>query len=416
MVADGKKPLKVWLYTAIPERGQFQPFVRPPIQRAKSRLRHTLNCLWTNLSGQLHVDNFHYQIAKNLADNSNRGDIAIRLAVRQQILDVVGPQSVEFVELEWGKLTLEIVDEINSECDLFFIGGGGYIFIYGNGSGGRGFDDVLYLENIRCPVIAYGIGMNRLMHEDVRDLSDLPATTQGQVKAFSAACDHIAVRDADTLNLLNLHSDKPVSLIGDPVLFLRNIQAAAPGEKMGSRLSVGINLAAHGWRALEILTPLLPNIVQLLKHVQGTYGATFTYMLHHDFEEVAISFLRQQGIQMNVVSVDTLQLLESYGTLDFVICQMLHSCIFSTNRGIPFLNIAYDQKSVAFCELLGVPQCVLPHWSATATILKDRYDALFGNRDAIRQALIAAKIPLGAAQREFMQKAIATVGSAVVIT
>lgn len=395
--------MKICLYTAIPEGAQFQPLVRAPVQRAKSTVRHVLDRFRTSLSGQLCVDGFHYQVAKSLADNSNRGDIAIRLAVREQILGAAEHHPVEFVEVEWGRLTAEIVRDINDSCDLFVIAGGGYIFIFSDGSGGRSADDIPYLQQIRCPVVAYGIGLNRLMHETVRELRDLPVETQNQIRDFAVVCDSIGVRDAHTLELLNLYGTKPISLIGDPVLFLRDTQAVGTGGKSISGPSVGINLAAHGWRALKILKPLLPNVIKLLKHVQRSYGATYTYLLHHDFEELVVSFLQKQGISMKVVRADALQLLESYGTLDFVICQMLHSCIFSANRETPFFNIAYDQKSVAFCDLLNVPQCTLPHWDANFENLKSRFAELFEGRDTLRKALIAAKKPLGSAQKEFAQ-------------
>lgn len=407
--------MKICLYTAIPARAQFQPFVRPPIQRAKSTVRHVLDRLRTSLSGRLHVNDFHYQVAKSLADNSNRGDIAIRLAVREQIVSVAGHHPVEFVEVEWGRLTPEIVCDINDSCDLFVIAGGGYLFIFGDGSGGRSFDDIPYLQKIRCPVVAYGIGMNRLMHEAVRDLRDLPVETQNKILDFVKACDQIGVRDAHTLELLNLYGDRPVSLIGDPVLFLRGLQPIATGQRPVHGYSIGINLAAHGWRALTPLKSLLPNFVQLLKHVQNSHGAKFTYLLHHEFEEVVVSFLRQQGISLNVVRAGALELLESYAHLDFVICQMLHACIFSTNQNVPFLNIAYDQKSVAFCDLLGVPQCVLPHTAATATALKERFDAVFATRDAVKKTLMARKLPLEEAQMKFMQEVVAPIRGAVTV-
>ena len=395
--------LKICLYTAIPEREQFRRLVRPPFQRARSSARHALNRLWTNLSGSLQFDDFHYQIANDLDDNSNRGDIAIRIAVRQQISDAMVHHKVEFIEIKWGELTNEIVDDINRECDLFVICGGGYIFIFGDGSGGRCFEDLPYLKNIRCPIVAYGIGMNRLMHETVCDLRDLPSKTQSQVSDFSVLCSSIGVRDTHTLDLLKLYGGRPVSLIGDPVLFLNDARAVAVGVKFASGPSIGINLAAHGWRALAVLKPLLADIIQLLKYVQSSYGVTYTYLLHHDFEEMVVSFLRKQGIQMTVVRADALTLLNSYGELDFVICQMLHSCIFSANREVPFFNIAYDQKSVAFCDLLDVPLCVLPHWDANLENLKGRFVELFEGRTALKNSLIAAKRPLASAQKKFAQ-------------
>jgi polysaccharide pyruvyl transferase WcaK-like protein len=159
-----------------------------------------------------------------------------------------------------------------------------------------------------------------------------------------------------------------------------------------------------------MLKPLLPTVIELLKHVQNSRNATMTYLLHHDYEEVVVSLLRRQGIQMNVVRADAQQLLDAYGSLDFVICQMLHSCIFATNRGIPFFNIAYDKKSIAFCELLEIPQCAVPHQDVAAAVLKRRFDDLFDNRKAIRHALTTACGPLKIAQKEFALRMSALVG------
>ena len=400
-MTDEKKPLNVWLYTAIPEHDQFRPLIRPFFQRFKSVIRNTANRLSTLLNGQLQADIYHYQVANSLGDNSNRGDIAIRMAVREQIADALGKRIVNFTELKWANLSDDIVDEINRECDLFVISGGGYLFINSDGSGGGSFADIPYLQRMRCPVIAYGIGLNRLMHEKVCDVRDVSTKTKGDIREFVSACSLIGVRDAHTLELLDLYGDRPVSLIGDPVLFLRPSQTSSPITRPRARPSIGVNLAVHSWRALKMLKPLLPNVIELLRHVQSLHNAKLTYLLHHDYEEVVVSFLQQQGIEMNVVRTDAPQLLSTYGYLDFVICQMLHSCIFAANQGTPFFNIAYDQKSVAFCELLGIPQCTIAHQDATADALKKSCDGLFYSREAIKHALTAGCEPLKIAQNKF---------------
>jgi polysaccharide pyruvyl transferase WcaK-like protein len=406
------RPLNVWLYTAIPEHDEFRPHGWSPFQRTKSIVRNAADRLLTVLNGQLPLDTFHYQVANNLGDNSNRGDIAVRIAVREQIADAVGERPINFFELKWASLTHEIVDEINCSCDLFVICGGGYLFINSDGSGGGSFADIPQLQKIFCPIVAYGIGLNRLMHERVRDVRDIPAKTQGEVREFVAACSQIGVRDAHTLELLDLYGDKPISLIGDPVLFLQSSQVSSSNKEHGSRPSIGVNLAVHSWRALKMLKSVLPGVIELLKHMQSSHNATLTYLVHHDYEDVVVSLLRQQGIQMNVVRTSALQLLEAYGSLDFVICQMLHSCIFAANRGIAFFNIAYDQKSVAFCELLGIPQCAVPHYEATADLLKERCDDLFGNREAIRNAIVVGSRPLKIAKCEFASQVSALVAGA----
>jgi len=411
-MARGRR-LKIWLYTAITEQEQFQPLARPALQRAKSMVRHGLNRLSTRLTGRLHVDNFHYQVANSLADNSNRGDIAIRVAVRQQFLAALAPRPVEFVELKWGDLTDQAVDRINRECDLFIIAGGGYIFINGDGTGQPRLNDIPFLQKIECPVIAYGIGMNRLLHEEVCDLNNLPSATQSLVRGLRSACDDVGVRDAETLELMNLYGGGPSSLIGDPVLFMYNTFATEKNRAAVRRPLIGINFAGHGFHSQSMLKSLLPAAVEFLKHVQIKYGAAFIYLLHHDFEENVVAFLRQQGLRFDVVHSDLSQLFDSYRGLDFVICQMLHSCIFASNQNTPFLNIAYDRKSVAFCDLLGVPQCALVHGDATVSALSARFEELFAERDAIRRTLAAGKAPLNLAQREFVRRAAAFTESAV---
>jgi len=399
--------LNIWLYTAIPESEQFRRVVRPTFQRIKSTIRNGYDGLSTFVNGRFQVNDFHYQVANNLADNSNRGDIAIRLAVREQIELALGERHADFVELGWGSLTDEIVERINRECDLFIICGGGYLFIHGDGAGGASFADIARLQKLRCPVAAYGIGLNRLMHEKVHELRDLPERTQNQLRSFYNACSHISVRDAHTLELLNLYGGKDGSLIGDPVLFLNHFSAEKKAPKRSDGPSIGINLAAHGWRALAVLKPLMPSFAELLKYIQRTYDAKFTYLVHHDFEKAAFSYLRNQGIQMNVVEASPLQLLEAYAFQDFVICQMLHSSIFAANQDIPFLNIAYDQKNVAFCDLLGLPQCSISHIKLTSLSLIERFDMLFSQRETIKKTLTAKKLLLKDAQTESARLTIA---------
>src|ERR1051325_9542252 len=98
---EEKQPLNIWLYTAIPEYDQFRPLTRPVFQRAKSVVRNAASHLSVILTGKFRKDIYHFQVANNLGDNSNRGDIAIRMAVREQIADAFNGRPVNFVELKW---------------------------------------------------------------------------------------------------------------------------------------------------------------------------------------------------------------------------------------------------------------------------------------------------------------------------
>lgn len=395
-------PVNVCLYVAIPEQEQFRKHAHPLAQRVKSTIKHVLNDVLTIVTGKLHLEAYHYKIASSLSDNSNRGDIAIRMAVRQQLAAAFAPQPVTFTELGWGALTDVSVAEINKSCQLFVIGGGGYVFINGDGSAGARLADVPHLLNLKCPVVAYGIGLNRLMHEDVHALNTLPENTCASLRSLSTACAAVSVRDTETLELFTLHGDKPAALIGDPVLFLHGPRP--PARQQTTQLSIGINLAAHGWRALKVLKPLLSDIVGLLKAFQARHDVEWVYLLHHDFERPIANYLRRRGISLRIVDGGPTELLEAYTQLDLVVCQMLHSCIFAANANVPFLNIAYDRKNIAFCTLMDVSQYCVPHSQANADALQQKLETLLRNRAEVASTIADRKTSLRPAFTGFLEK------------
>jgi hypothetical protein len=160
-------------------------------------------------------------------------------------------------------------------------------------------------------------------------------------------------------------------------------------------------MAAHGWRALAVLKPLLPAYITLLKQIQKRYGAELVYLQHHELERPVIEFLRSQGLKFKAVYGSPTDLWEGYAAANFVICQMLHSAIFAACSGKPFLNIAYDHKSVAFCELLGLPECCLPHSEADLISLQERFSLLFDKRQVLADTLNRRKRELRMAQVQF---------------
>ena len=57
---------------------------------------------------------------------------------------------------------------------------------------------------------------------------------------------------------------------------------------------------------------------------------------------------------MDVVDSDVDSMLAAYKRQDMHIGQMLHSTIFAMAAGVPALSVAYDTKSRAFFDLLGL--------------------------------------------------------------
>ena len=394
--------ITVCLYVAITAEAETRKVSAPWARRLKSLTKDSLDRVATKLSHRLHLDVYHYETAHRLSNHSNRGDIAIRMAIKQQLRNAFAPRRVVFLEVKWGELTDDRIEEINHSCDIFVIGGGGYMFINADGSVGHMLQNVEELEKINRPVFAYGIGLNQLMHEKVCPLDGLPENARQKIRYLSKKCELISVRDSETARLFELYAGKLVALTGDPVLSYVAKAQAAPAR--AARPVIGINLAAHGWRALSILKPLLPTVMAFLKEIQRTNQAELLYLQHHDLERPVIDFLHAEELKFELVCGGPDELLQGYARTDFVVCQMLHACIFAAAAGKPFLNIAYDQKSIAFGKLLGVSESCLAHGDVDLPVLERRFASLFQNRAGLSVRLEARKKILRLSQNRFAEQ------------
>lgn len=390
--------INICLYCAIPEESQFKKTSYGFGERCKGIIRSTLDAAYTSLTGRLRFDIHSYKVANNFDDNSNRGDMAIRLALRSQVEAAFSPRNVRFTEVKWGDLSGNIAN-INRDLSLFIIAGGGYISIDGDGSPWAMLANSHILENLKCPIVASGIGINRLMNEPLSDICELPEKTKSIVYQLSALCRKIGVRDLDSVELFASYGQKRAVLIGDPVLFFDG-----DVETIRSRpeqLKIGVNLAAHGRRTFSMLEPILPDIIEFLSWVQEDRGAQLTYLMHHDFELPVAKYLRRKGLDLEIIDLPARELIGAYKKLDFVINQMLHSCIFAANAEVPFLNIAYDVKCSAFCTSLDIPEFGIDYTKVNVELLKKRFDELFQNRGALTRKIGESKTRLRSEGRAF---------------
>ncbi len=281
------------LYACIPEHQEFAPRRYSFEERLKGTVRNSLNRISTRLTGKLYFEIYSYATANGLDDNSNRGDMAIRRAVQSQFRAAFAPRPVNFLEIGWRGLTEEKIDHVNRHADLFVIAGGGYIFVNADGSAGAMLAKISDLTRLKCPIVAVGIGLNRLMHETPCALSDLDPEARDKMKQLSSLCRAISVRDQDTADLFALYGNKPATVTGDPVLYFSEgdpLSTARAGP-----LTIGVNFAVHGPRAYSLLAPVMPRIVASLKWVQQAYRADMTYLLHHDLERPIVAYLQQKG-------------------------------------------------------------------------------------------------------------------------
>ncbi len=391
--------MKICLYLPIAPSQEFLPIRRNKKDLAKT----TLKDLWFYCSaifGGFALD--VYSFTKKTS--TNRGDIAIGEAIREQLQHRAGPA---FLDVMWGHLGPETVARINAEADLFVICGGGYVFLDIRGELNRRLEDVAWLERIHCPTAAYGIGFNRLLDEGPYDPDDpLPPRTIDKLQRLSGACQFMSVRDASTAELFTRWTGRTPEVTGDPALFLE--PAPVLRRRSPDRLTIGLNFAVHGPEAVVMIKKLLPTALAGLRRIDAQYRPRWVYMQHSDEEAAVLWWLRARGFRIDeVVDGGPRQLLAAYAGLDLAICQMLHSCILAANARVPMVNIAYDLKNTAFFELMGLPQQCLSHDRLTPERLLALVGESLERRAEIADQLRRRKAELAAATGRFADQLIA---------
>src|SRR5438067_361128 len=118
-------PVRILLYTVVTEQSQDLPIYRSPTALLRNRLRRFFDlCVW-NVTGKWRGVHWTFEDVHN----SNRGDIAIRLGLRQALEQAFSPRSIKFTEISWGELTADLLRALKPNIDLIVIGGSGYLHI-----------------------------------------------------------------------------------------------------------------------------------------------------------------------------------------------------------------------------------------------------------------------------------------------
>lgn len=387
----------VILYTLIPTERALQPIRRGPVAAVRNRLRRTLELAVWRFLGRWRA---HYSTFKDHL-NTNRGDMAVRMGVKHQLIEAFQGRNVRFTEVAWGEM--KDVLAFSPPPDLIVIAGGGFLFTDEVGRlPPRFIEDVAVLSELHCPVVAAAIGVNQLLvgqdgtttrfHPahlpDVRNF--LVRLTLGSVRDRNTQA-ALAIDDYDTLPVIV----DPGFLLAPPALFKK------PAGTGTSTIAIGLNMAFHGAHTSETSHWQLPLLVRVLKRLQREFPCRFVYFVHSDAERSIAEALQIAGIPLEVVNTDVERMLEAYRRLDIHIGQMLHSAILATSVGTPALNLAYDVKATGFFALLGLPQLCLDMAATSEESLLHAVRCLIADRHEISAAILARRAELAKDSHDF---------------
>jgi len=377
---------KIYLYTCLSRESQHQPVRRQGAALLRNRLRrvadHLLWRLWRRWT-------FHPWTYTD-ATGSNKGDISIRMAIRQLLEARAGSDTIEIREISWGELTPEAVDAINQDGDIFIIGGGAYLFFSEEGAIGKRFlDDLALILAIECPVVSFGIGISQLLKKSDKLNYALPAPEViPLLKEFIDHCALFSVRNLSSLDFFH-QAGLPAPLsVCDPALFLEPSGTVA---KTPGRLRLGLNFGYHGPASNQIIRSNLIVYADALRRIHQATGCDYFYFVHYDSERLLVDLLKGLGVAVVAIDRPPDQMISWYATLDVHVCSMLHSSILSLSAAVPVLNIAYDMKNLAFFEFMKLDQYCLPALAIDADTIVERTLALIAERALIARRILRRK-------------------------
>ncbi len=306
---------------------------------------------------RLRIIHFHFRPRHNV------GDAAVVLAIRQLLEEQAGAirWTSRRLRVLQEPLTARQLREINDH-DLAIIGGGGLYSRWGLPL------DAQALAGIAIPLAVFGAGFNRNLDDGPLAPAQIDSIHHLHERAALAS-----VRDGQTRALLaSLGHESECT--GDPALFLAPRRRWWP--RLGRAPRIGFNLAAHGWRGEEQhLEGALQTCAGVLAELADRRGAALCYLVHADAEVRLLPRLRQLLPRLRVVRLAAPQLAWAYRQMDLVVSMMLHSSIMAFAAGVPFVNIAYDDKNRAFMADISRPGCQVPADRLTPDRLRTIIDA-----------------------------------------
>lgn len=271
------------------------------------------------------------------------------------------------------------IEKINA-CDYLLIGGGGLIF--------RGFNRYAqFLSKITIPLGCIGISveatsLNKDMKEGLEILKD--------------KADFIYVRDIKSKKILQNHFKV---IVGPDITFLY------PYNEVPIVIndSCALNLRNWFWWDLELHSELHERmtrwdekypIIRLIYPFRRWRPDKLVGLVRRQFKELLpfpLYFGKYDKTDFKILGKYFRGITKKFDlsllrNSRFLIGMRLHSLIFATQMGIPFISLSYEPKNVNYCSALSHPELSLPLLDYKQ--IERKIDYLKNNYDVIRQDLL----------------------------
>lgn len=276
-------------------------------------------------------------------DKTNKGDLAIVLAVHDELKDAFrGAEIVDFPMEVLSQGKKSDLDKIN-KTDLVVIGGGGILYRYF-----LPFDKK-FIGSIKPTIAFFSVGY-------IREVGSRKLTLEesDSIKYIATKAKLVGIRDYYTKRFMQklCVKDSKLRLVGDSAILLHEKK---DNIKLSKKINIGLNLNYSGWLGFgQYEREILESYEEVARYFQKKHSADIYYLMHHPGEKNIIKKLRIP--RMKIVDIDPHKQKHFYGRLDLVIGMMLHSCVMTFGAGTPEINVAYDIRNKNFAKFIGCPE------------------------------------------------------------
>jgi len=222
-----------------------------------------------------------------------------------------------------------------------------------------------------------------------------------KIKKLCHMCDYITVRDKISQEFLNNLGFDHVGIFPHLELVLKEKSRRFSFQKQG--FTVGIVLTPHS----EFDSRIFQKIIDVFSQFTDYLTDSGNNVIYLPFEKKISENTKEgeviQEIMKRLRNKDRVRVLEGdiepeemlfaiRDYCDVMVCMRLHSAVFSTNAGIPFLCVSYNLMHQGFLEMLELLDLELSLYDDFSfNALRDKFQYILKNYSIIRARLVGKR-------------------------
>lgn len=253
---------------------------------------------------------------------------------------------------------------------------------------------VLAKDKWNFPIVLFSAGINCDYDKKFSE------ETKARIKKLCGICDYLSVRDRISQKFLNELGFNDVGILPDLELALEE-KPYKPGFDKKC-FTVGITLTPHSEfskedfdkivdvfsRFTDYLTADNKDVIYLRFEGRSSEDTKEDYLIKEIMKRVKDKG-RVRDMKESLDPGEMLSVIRDY--CDVMVCMRLHSAVFSTNAGVPFLCVTYNLMHDGFLDMLDAKDIGLAMPGFSLESLKAKFEYVLNNYEPIKAKIMTKR-------------------------